>query len=297
MEISVIVPVYKGEKTLEKLFLILESSFLNVSAWEVILVYDDGPDNSWDVIRKVYNEQQGRVKAIRLKRNFGQHIATTIGLIYAEGGYIVTIDEDLQYDPHEITKLIETAKKRNAELVYGIPDTSFHGKLRQAGSLILKSCLECSHLRISNNYSSFRIISRSLAEKLFFSDYPCLFIDAALSKLSKGIDTVEVNHQARENGKSSYTIPRLAFHAFKILIVFTNLVRYIIVFNILSILIIIFLFYLNASVFTRWGVVLSGVIAGLAIITGMLLLLRRFYSARSFRKIKEESLKMVTTVL
>ncbi|MEI6880589.1 MAG: glycosyltransferase family 2 protein [Bacteroidota bacterium] len=111
MHISVVSPVYRAENIIAELVrrLVFELSKIT-NDFEIILVEDCGPDNSW---LKVLDEtkKDKRVKGIKLSRNFGQHHAITAGLDASSGDWIIVMDCDLQDRPEEVPHLYNEAKK------------------------------------------------------------------------------------------------------------------------------------------------------------------------------------------
>lgn len=85
--------------------------------FEIILVDDRGPDNSWDRI-VVQAALDPRVRGVRLSRNFGQHRAITAGLDHSRGEWVVVMDCDLQDQPEEIPSLLHYAQQAPAEIVF-----------------------------------------------------------------------------------------------------------------------------------------------------------------------------------
>src|SRR5688572_26588060 len=97
---SVIIPVYRGEKSIIQLSERLIAAFAAINeAFELIFVYDNGPGNSWNVIKQLQLSHPLLTKAVKLSKNFGQHNATICGFKYAVGDFIITMDEDLQHRP------------------------------------------------------------------------------------------------------------------------------------------------------------------------------------------------------
>jgi undecaprenyl-phosphate 4-deoxy-4-formamido-L-arabinose transferase len=123
--VSVVVPVYRSERTLGALYNRL-SDVLNATAeeWEIILVNDASPDNSWAEMR-LLRAGDARVKIIRLAHNHGQQHATLCGLGYAQGKYIITIDDDLQFHPEDIPKFLDKLKS-GVHVVFGRKQGSNH---------------------------------------------------------------------------------------------------------------------------------------------------------------------------
>ena len=109
MYLSIVSPVYKAEKILPVLVQRLEAALSNFTdSFEIVLVDDGSPDQSWDVLAQLAQEKK-YIKAIRLSRNFGQHNAIHAGLEAATGEWIVVMDCDLQDQPEEIEEMLSIA--------------------------------------------------------------------------------------------------------------------------------------------------------------------------------------------
>jgi polyisoprenyl-phosphate glycosyltransferase len=110
MHLSVVSPVYQAATLLDELISRIESAVSSITdSFEIILVEDCGPDQSWEVIERLASANS-RVKGIKLSRNFGQHYAITAGLDHAEGEWVVVLDCDLQDLPEEIPALYAKAQ-------------------------------------------------------------------------------------------------------------------------------------------------------------------------------------------
>ena len=111
MLLSIVSPIYKGEKMIDELVFRIEASVNQLSSdYEIILVNDNSPDNSWQKIKDLCIKDK-RVKGVELSRNFGQHYAITAGLSFAKGEWIVVMDCDLQDNPDEIPNLFAKAQE------------------------------------------------------------------------------------------------------------------------------------------------------------------------------------------
>src|ERR1039458_7194386 len=111
IEISVVIPVYGCRACLEELHRRLVSALAAITqSYEIILVNDACPQNSWEVIKQIALKDP-RVKGLDLSRNFGQIRAITAGLHYAEGDWVVVMDCDLQDQPEEIIRLYNKAQE------------------------------------------------------------------------------------------------------------------------------------------------------------------------------------------
>ena len=115
--ISVVSPIYRAENIVTELVKqIIDSVSIITDSFEIILVNDFSPDNSW---LKIIEEcdKDIRVKGINLSRNFGQHYAITAGLNYVKGEWAIVMDCDLQDRPDEIPNLYRKAME-GWEIVY-----------------------------------------------------------------------------------------------------------------------------------------------------------------------------------
>ncbi|MAJ05359.1 MAG: glycosyltransferase [Flavobacteriales bacterium TMED84] len=109
--ISVVSPVYQAEKIIQEFIQQVKKELVKITThYEIILVEDCGPDNSWEVIKNQCSIHPF-VKGIRLSRNFGQHYAISAGIKKAKGDNIVLMDCDLQDNPKDIIKLFNERKK------------------------------------------------------------------------------------------------------------------------------------------------------------------------------------------
>ena len=112
-KIAVIIPVYRAEKIVDELCnrLVVNLSKLT-DAFEIILIDDSSPDNSWNKIKE-NTLKDDRIKGYLLSRNFGQHHAITAGIDKADAEWVVVMDCDLQDRPEEIAQLYNKALERN----------------------------------------------------------------------------------------------------------------------------------------------------------------------------------------
>lgn len=209
MEYSIVIPVYNSELSLPELKERLFATFEKITPdFEIIFVDDFSLDDSWNVLLTLRNENPENIKLFRLAKNFGQHNATICGFHQAKGKYIVTIDDDLQQAPEDIPRLIEQRKQSGANVVYGIPNGG-HALYRKVGSNAYKKSAKHLHGSFGEG-SSFRLIDRSLIQKLRQHQQQFNFIDEILYWYTNFIDCVPVSHSPRKYGKSAYS-PRKLF--------------------------------------------------------------------------------------
>src|SRR2546430_1153084 len=133
MFVSVVVPCYRSAATLPALVEGVHQTLATaVSGYEVILVVDGSPDDTWDVARSLARSSPV-VRALRLARNYGQHNALVAGIRAARFDVVVTMDDDLQHPPAQIPVLL-AALTDGVDLVYGVARAEEHGALRSFAS-------------------------------------------------------------------------------------------------------------------------------------------------------------------
>ena len=139
--LSIVSPEYHGEKMVEELVRRIKESVVSITDdFEIILVNDASPDNTWDKIQKVCQEDT-RVKGINLSRNFGQHYAISAGLKYAKGEWIIVLDCDLQDRPEEIPNLYAKAVE-GYDIVYAQRAERKDGFLKKLSSSVFHFCYD-----------------------------------------------------------------------------------------------------------------------------------------------------------
>jgi undecaprenyl-phosphate 4-deoxy-4-formamido-L-arabinose transferase len=202
-KISIVVPVYSGEKTIVPLVEKIDPVLSGKYDWEAILVFDRGKDGSWEKISELCKHYPSRVFGYSLASNYGQQRSLMFGLSKACGDYIVTMDEDLQHDPEYIPKLINEIESGDYDIVYGRFRSLEQPGSRKVFSRLLRKILVRFIPHLNNDYSPYRIIRKEIAEKVIGMNGTITFLDDYLSRVSKKFGLVELEHRARPGGKSS----------------------------------------------------------------------------------------------
>lgn len=221
--LSVVIPVYNSEESLPILLDRLGSLLPTLSKrFEVILVNDASRDHSAAVIECASSELPW-VVGIQLRRNFGQHNAVLAGIRNARFDIIVTMDDDLQHPPEEISRLVAKLSE-GFDVVYGFPKKESHGLLRDLASRITKLSLQTAMgVDIASRVSSFRAFNAQVREA--FSGYSGAFvsIDVLLSWGTSRFAAIPVSNPPRTLGKSNYTVTKLLVHAMNMVTGFSTL--------------------------------------------------------------------------
>jgi len=222
LDVSVVVPVYGGSAALAELCSRLATTMQQAGLrYEVILVDDRGQSEAWGVIRSVA-ALDPHVIGLRLGRNFGQHAATICGIAHARGEWIVTMDDDLEHPPESIPALL-AAGNEDCPLVYGVFEKRTHAAYRNLSSELMRRMLKRAFPDLNEDYCSFRAIRAPLAKQLDSFGLNRPYIDGMLSWLTGSVRTVNVPHEQRHYGKSTYTLRKLLSHALNIFVTFSHL--------------------------------------------------------------------------
>lgn len=302
IDLSVVVPVYGCEMCLRALFCRVQLIARKLKLeYEVVLIDDRGPDNSWAVIKELADSYP-EVKAVRLSRNFGQHRAISAGLSLATGNRIVVMDCDLQEAPEEIERLWERAEQ-GFDIVLAKRLQKRQSALRRwSAKIYFKLLNRMSGSNLEGEFGTFSLISMKVAQaylKMGDRDRHYLLV---LNWLGFNTGFIEYCHAERHSGESSYTIKRLVRHALEgIFFQTTVLLRWVIYggmflsgFGILSSIFLVYQ-YLTRPVMPGWTsvVVLLFILCGFVImstgITGL-------YIGKIFEQVKGRPLFVVDEI-
>lgn len=220
--ISIVSPVYRAEKILPILVSEINLVMERIGEdYEIILVDDRSPDNSWEVM-KVLSSQNSKIKSIRLSRNFGQHSAIFAGLTKAKGDWVVVMDCDMQDQPKEIAKLYKKALE-GYDIVLGQRENRKDKFLKKLSSkLFYKVFNYLSGGQFNNEIGNFGIYKKKVIDSILnISDY-IKFFPLFINWVGFKSVSIPIEHGEREEGKSSYSISRLLKLAFNVIISFSD---------------------------------------------------------------------------
>ncbi|WP_426060954.1 glycosyltransferase family 2 protein [Hymenobacter sp. B1770] len=220
---SIVSPVYRAERLLDELVGRIKSAISPLTEnYEIILVDDRGPDNSWSRIQALAL-RDARVRGVRLSRNFGQHKAITAGLEQARGEWIVVMDCDLQDQPEEIPALYNHAKAGSYDLVFA------RRVVRQ------DSWLKRMSSRVFYRVLSYLTDTKQDPAIANFGIYHCKVVDAVLTMRESiryfptmvrwvgfRAGSLTVIHAERSEGTSSYNFRALVNLALDIILAYSD---------------------------------------------------------------------------
>jgi len=218
--IAIVVPVYRGAETLATLLLemkpLLTESLTAAGhrycVVEVVLVHDNGPDQS-DVVIRELADLYPQVTAVWLARNFGQHAATLAGIGSTAADWVVTLDEDGQHAPADIPLLLDRAIGYRVPLVYGRHESSApHSRWRNFTSRCAKRFARLIAGSDFGSYTSFRLVLGAPARSIAAYCGPRTYLDVALRWAIGSSDEVVVRTRGEWREGSGYNLSKLLSH-------------------------------------------------------------------------------------
>ncbi len=208
-DLSVVIPVRNEAASLEELYRELTAT---LRAWgrpyEIIVVDDGSTDESFAILARL---QAGdpRLKVIRFRRNFGQTAAFSAGFAHARGRLIATSDGDLQNDPADLPRLVETLE-RGYDIVCGWRRNRKDAFIsRTIPSTIANRLISsATGVRLHDYGCSLKVFRAEVVKPLKLYGEMHRFLPAIASEQGVAIAEVEVNHRPRKHGRSNYGLSR-----------------------------------------------------------------------------------------
>lgn len=225
--ISVVVPVYQGERHLETVVTeLIDYTEVHHSpqghpfqVTEVLLVHDCGPDGSPAVMRSLA-DRHDIVRPIWLSRNFGQHAATLAGMASSRGEWITTMDEDGQHDPAYLGLMLDTALDSAATVVYASPtNPPPHGVFRNTTSRLAKRLVNVfSGGADAAVFHSYRFILGEVGRSVAAYAGAGVYLDIALGWVSAHPATASLPMRDEGERRSGYSARTLVSHFWRMVL-------------------------------------------------------------------------------
>lgn len=207
--LSIVIPVYRGATTIGQVVAEL-SALAPAGGIEIVLVNDGSPDDSGDVCRSLLRTATVPIVYIEHARNYGEHNAVMTGLRRARGDYVITMDDDLQNPPEEVINIYDHARLGGWDVVYTRYAVKQHARWRNLGSQFANAVADRLLDKPKGLYlSSFRCMSRLVVESVTRYTGPYPYVDGLIMQVTQRIDSIEVRHLPRIEGRSNYNLTRL----------------------------------------------------------------------------------------
>jgi glycosyltransferase involved in cell wall biosynthesis len=207
-EFSIIIPVFNSESCLQDsvsaVTIAMESFNEN---YEIILVDDGSKDKSWEIIKQLKSINP-KIIGVKLNKNYGQHNAILCGLNISCGNYIVTLDDDLEQNPEDISKLYKQLVAAEADLVYGMPEKSKKSILRKILRYFYKHGTRNENKNAGEG-SSFRLFNKKLKDEMTQHQGSLFFLDEIALWYTGKPEYIKVDFQKSKKINSGYTYSSL----------------------------------------------------------------------------------------
>lgn len=208
--VSVVIPCYNSEKSIAKVVELSMAEFDRMPEFdcEFVLVNDNSTDGTFEVIRSLAREHEN-VHGVSLMRNFGQHNGLMCAMNFAEGDYVLGMDDDMQTHPSQIPVVLEKMGE-GYDLVYGIYLKSTNGSVKNLTSWLNRKTSRVLLGRPKEIQSSnFWCITRQVRDEVIKYTNYSPYVDGIFYRVTHNIGNVVIEHHEREYGHSGYTLRKL----------------------------------------------------------------------------------------
>ncbi len=209
MKISFVIPCYRSEKTLGGVIEEIQSTMPEIGHdYEIILVNDCSPDNTFEVIRELASKNKN-ILGINLAKNFGQHSALMAGMRHSTGDVVVCLDDDGQTPANEVGKLLGKLEE-GYDVCYASYGKKQHSGFRNFGSKVNELMTRImlgkpKKLKVSSYFA----VKRFIVDDMLRYEQSYAYVIGLVLRATKNVCNVEVNHRARSEGTSGYTLAKL----------------------------------------------------------------------------------------
>lgn len=207
--LSFVIPLYKSAETIAAVVHDIEALTIE-GGHEIVLVNDGSNDSTSAVVRELLKHARVPITFVEHARNFGEHNAVLTGWRHARGAHLVNLDDDGQNPPAEAKRLWEHARQTGLDVIFGHYELKQHSVWRNVGSWFTNRMTDWALDKPPGFYlSSFRCVSAFVAEQVIGYAGPYPYIDGLILQVTQRIGSIDVRHEPRRAGQSTYTLRRL----------------------------------------------------------------------------------------
>lgn len=205
-ELSIVVPVYRSEDCLRVLVNAITDAMRGFGrSFEIILVNDNSPDGSWRVIEEL-SVLHPTVVGVDLRKNFGQDSAILTGIGVSRGKYVAIMDDDLQHDPNDLSRLLVAMEESGADVVYANFSNRRHAFWKNLGSQFNDVVAQWVIRKPKGIYlSPYKIVRGDVAKMICRYEGRQPYVDGLLFQVTSRITQIPAEHHDRVAGRSTYT--------------------------------------------------------------------------------------------
>ena len=204
--LSFVIPLYRSAETIAPLVREIESLPI-AGGHEIVLVNDGSRDATGEVCRGLIRQARVPITLIEHARNYGEHNAVLTGWRHARGAHIVNLDDDGQNPPGEAVRLWRHSVESGLDVTFGHYKTKQHSVFRNFGSWLTNRMTDWALDKPPGFYlSSFRCVTAFVARQVTQYAGPYPYIDGLLLQVTQRIGSIEVRHEERKAGQSTYTL-------------------------------------------------------------------------------------------
>ncbi|HEX2668923.1 MAG TPA: glycosyltransferase [Gammaproteobacteria bacterium] len=209
-ELSVVIPVYNEQESLDTLFKRLYPALDALGReYEVIFVDDGSADRSAAMLREQFGKRDDATRVVLLQSNFGQHAAILAGFEVSRGDAVVTLDADLQNPPEEIGNLLKKMDE-GYDYVGTIRRSRRDVAWRKYASRAMNRLRErITKVKMTDQGCMLRAYSRHVIDAINNTSEINTFIPALAYLYALKPVEIEVEHNEREAGESKYSLYKL----------------------------------------------------------------------------------------
>ena len=266
--LSFVIPLYHSAETIGAVVREIEALAIP-GGHEIVLVHDGSGEATSAACRELVRTAKVPITLIEHARNFGEHNAVLTGWRQARGEYIVNLDDDGQHPPSEAVRLWQHAKETGLDVVFGHYEEKQHSKWRNFGSWFTNRMTDWALDKPHGFYlSSFRCVTAFAAKQVITYAGPYPYIDGLLLQVTQRIGSIQVRHEARKAGRSTYTLRRLvrlwlsAWINFSVLPlrVATVVGLLVAILGVLALIIVAWLWWRDIGPASGWGWIMAGLL-------------------------------------
>jgi len=220
--LSIVVPVFNEEAVLPLLFGRIYPALDTLGrSYELIFVNDGSKDGSAGLLKQQFHQRPDVTRVIHLRTNAGQHAALIAGFRHAGGGYVITLDADLQNPPEEIALLVAEMDK-GFDYVGTIRHSRHDRRWRHYASRLMNKLRErITNIRITDQGCMLRGYSREIVRAVADSNEAQTFIPALAYLYAMNPTEIVVSHDERAAGDSKYSFFKLVHLNFDLMTSFS----------------------------------------------------------------------------